>query len=142
MYQIRGCRTIDLQWYLGGGKLAFSKQSKNAASVAHDSTKQLRLQRLLEVTTPATPVAACLEQASVNPTVQLLDWLDQSLAPSNTIVQHCLFQELARTIHHIVAPCQHAWRRSPQAKQWVLVSDCADQTLPSRINKSYYKISH
>ena len=30
----------------------------------------------------------------------------------------------------------------PQAKQWVLVSDCADQTLPSRINKSYYKISH
>ena len=24
-YQIRGCHTIDFQWYLGGGKLAFSK---------------------------------------------------------------------------------------------------------------------
>ena len=59
MYQIRGCCTIDFHWYLGGGKLAFSKQSKNVASVAHHSTKQVRLQRLLEVTTPATPVAAC-----------------------------------------------------------------------------------
>ena len=59
IYQIRCCRTIDLQWYLGGVKLAFSKQSKNVAFVAHDSTKQVRLQRLSEVTTPATPVAAC-----------------------------------------------------------------------------------
>ena len=61
MYQIWGCRIIDLQWYLGGssGKLAFSKQRKNVASVAHDSTKQVRLQCLLEVPKPATPVAAC-----------------------------------------------------------------------------------
>ena len=59
MYEIQGCRTIDLQGYLGGGKLAFSKQGKNVAFGAHDSTKRVRLQRLLEVTTPATPVAAC-----------------------------------------------------------------------------------
>ena len=72
MYQIRGCRTIDLQWYLGGGKLAFSKQSKNVASVAHDSTKQVRLQRLSEVTTPATPVVACRRwYASNSPTLGL-----------------------------------------------------------------------
>ena len=38
-YQIQGCHNIDLQWYLGGGELAFSKLSKNVASVAHDSTK-------------------------------------------------------------------------------------------------------
>ena len=29
MYQIRGCRTIDLLWYLGGGRTAFREQSEN-----------------------------------------------------------------------------------------------------------------
>ena len=57
VYKIRGCRTIDLQWYLGGGKLGFGKQSKNVTSVPLDSTKQVRLQHLLEVPTPATTVA-------------------------------------------------------------------------------------
>ena len=29
MYQLWGCRTIELQWYLGGERTAFSEQSEN-----------------------------------------------------------------------------------------------------------------
>ena len=29
MYQIWGCRNIDLQWYLGGGRTPFTEQSEN-----------------------------------------------------------------------------------------------------------------
>ena len=28
-YQLWGCRTIDLQWYLGAGRTPFSEQSEN-----------------------------------------------------------------------------------------------------------------
>ena len=84
MYQIWGCCTIDLQWYLGGNKLAISKQSKNVASVAHDSTKQVRVQRLLEVPTPVTPGG--MPPASLGKSNSpILDWLDWSLARSNTV---------------------------------------------------------
>ena len=89
------------------------------------------------------------------PNSQTLDWLDQSLARSKT-VGHARKQKPTGNsklcFKSLQGPSTTSLLRvnmpgdglysSPQAKQWVLVSDCADQTLPSQINKSYCKISH
>ena len=101
------------------------------------------------------PQLVCLQQALVNPTVQLLDWLDWSLARSNTVGRgrrqkptgnsKLCFKSLqgpSTTLLLRVNMRGDGLYCLPQAKQWVLVSDCADQTLPSQINKLYCKISH
>ena len=89
------------------------------------------------------------------PNSQTLDWLDRSLARSKT-VGHARKQKPTGNsklcFKSLQGPSTTLLLRVnmrgdglyclPQAKQWVLVSDCADQTLPSQINKSYCKISH
>ena len=133
MYQLWGYCNMDLQWYLGGGKLAFL------------------------VKTLVTPSAAGgMPPASLGkPNSPTLDWLDQSLARSNTVgharkrkptgnLKLCFMslQGPSTTLLLHVNIRGDGLYSSPQAKQWVLVSDCADQTILSQINKSYYKISH
>ena len=101
------------------------------------------------------PQVVCLQQASVNPTVQLSDWPHRSLAPSNTVARARKQKPTGKSklcFKSLQGPSPTSLLRvnmrgdglycSTQATQWVLVSDCVDQTLPSRINKSYYKISH
>ena len=102
------------------------------------------------------PAAGGMSPASLGkPNSQTLDWLDRSLARSNTVgrarkqkptgnLKLCFksLQGPSTTLLLRVNMRGDSLYSSPQAKQWVLVSDSADQTLPSQINKSYYKISH
>ena len=101
------------------------------------------------------PAAGGIPPASLGkPNSPTLDWLDRSLAHSNTVGRGRKRKPIGNSklcFKSLQGPSTtlllHVNMRggglfsSPQAKQWVLLSDCADQTLPSRNNKSYCKIS-
>ena len=97
----------------------------------------------------------CLQQALVNPTVQLwIGFTDHWHVPTLLAMQEngspqvtwkLCFKSLqgpSTTLLLCVNMHGDGLYSSPQAKQWELVSDCVAQSSPSQINKSYYKISH
>ena len=124
MYQLWGCCNINLWWYLGGGKLAFLVNKVKMQPLLFMTWESrsgcCALWRFQHLWPQGRPITGGMPPASLGkPNSPTLDWLDWSLAHSNTARKwkptgnlKTLFQELARTIHHIAAPCQHAWGRS------------------------------
>ena len=86
------------------------------------------------------PAAGGMSPASLGkPNSQTLDWLDWSLARSNT-VGRARKQKPTGNLKLCFKSLQ-----GPSTTLLLRVNmrgDSADQTLPSQINKSYYKISH